>query len=74
MVETGFNNTVIGKVILAACFINDIAQGRPQSGAIGESATFILSLPEKLFEKAPRGHLDKGLRLPVCQDNHACSR
>jgi hypothetical protein len=28
-------------------------------------------LPEKLFEKAPRGHLDKGLRLPVCQDDHA---
>src|ERR1700758_4576382 len=24
MVETGFNNTEIGKVILAACFINDI--------------------------------------------------
>src|SRR5262249_18526175 len=29
-------------------------------------------LPEKLFEKASRGHLDKRLRLPVCQDNHAC--
>jgi Kef-type K+ transport system membrane component KefB len=24
MVETGFNNTEIGKIILAACFINDI--------------------------------------------------
>jgi Kef-type K+ transport system membrane component KefB len=24
MVETGFNDTEIGKVILAACFINDI--------------------------------------------------
>ena len=24
MVETGFNNTEIGKIILVACFINDI--------------------------------------------------
>src|SRR6516165_2807435 len=29
-------------------------------------------LPEKLFEKAPCGHLDKRLRLPVCQDDHTC--
>src|SRR5215471_14822835 len=29
-------------------------------------------LPEKLFEKAPCGHLDKRLRLPVCQNDHAC--
>src|SRR5215471_14874405 len=29
-------------------------------------------LPEKLFEKAPCGHLDKRLRLSVCQDDHAC--
>jgi hypothetical protein len=43
MVETGFNNTEIGKIILGACFINDIARSRAQSGAIGESATFIHS-------------------------------
>jgi hypothetical protein len=51
---------------------NDIARSRPPSAAIGESTTFILFLPEKLFEKAPRGYLDKRLRLLVCQDNHAC--
>ena len=29
-------------------------------------------LPEELFEKAPRGQLSKCLRLPVCQNDHAC--
>ena len=29
-------------------------------------------LPEELFDKAPRGHLSKCLRLPVCQNDYAC--
>ena len=32
MVETGFNRTEMGKIILAACFINDIGTGKFSSG------------------------------------------
>src|SRR6516162_10775403 len=48
-----------------------VTLSRPRSGAIGEIVSFA-RIPEKLFEKAPCGHLDKRLRLPVCQDDHAC--